>query len=75
MKIFLQIFISFFLLSLNIIAQDTTKHDPLIDPGGNYPVFANSAELVHITTSYGSPIILRHDLHDFWSSGQIGGRG
>ena len=75
MKIFLQIPISFFLLSLNTIAQDTTKHDPLIDPGGNYPVFANSAELVHITTSYGSPIILRHDLHDFWSSGQIGGPG
>ena len=38
-------------------------------------MFANSAELVHITTSYGSPTILRHDLHDFLPTGQIGGPG
>ena len=74
-KTFLQIFIFILFVSLNIDAQDTTKHDPLIDPGGSYPVFANSAELVHITTRYGSPTILRHDLHDFTQAGEVAGPG
>jgi len=38
-----------FLLSLNVAAQDDTKHDPLLDPKtGGYPVFANSVEIVSV---------------------------
>jgi len=60
-----------FLLPLHVPAQETVKHDPLL---GNY-IFANSAELVHITDSnIGRPIV-RHNLHDFSSTSQMDGPG
>ena len=75
MKTLLPIFTFFLFVTINTFAQDTTRHDPLIDRSGSYPVFANSAELVHITTSNMSPFILRHDLHDFNTGGAMGGPG
>jgi hypothetical protein len=40
------------LLPLKMTAQDTTKHDPLLDPvTGGYPIFANSVEIVSVTDS------------------------
>jgi hypothetical protein len=56
-----------FLLQPKASAQDEVKHDPLL---GRY-ILANSAELVHLTElNVGRPI-LRHDLHDFSSTGQM----
>jgi hypothetical protein len=59
------------LLSTVAIAQDNTKHDPLL---GHY-ILANSAEVVHLTESRMGRLIARHDVHDFLSNGQMGGPG
>jgi hypothetical protein len=50
MKIHLIIW-SIFLSSTLLLAQDTTKHDPLVDPFGHYPIFTNSIEIAAITDS------------------------
>lgn len=63
------IFIPLMLLPVSLTAQDTTKRDPLL---GQY-ILANSAELVHMTQSTFQGLITRHDLHDFQSSGVLGG--
>ncbi len=57
------------LLPLTSSAQVPDKHDPLV---GHY-VFANSAEVVHLTEAKNPQSILRHDLHDFLPNGQMGG--
>lgn len=44
------------LLPLKSTAQETTKHDPLLDPiTGGYPIFANSVEIVSVTDSVRGP--------------------
>jgi len=44
------------LLPLKTTAQDTDKHDPLLDPvTGGYPIFANSVEIVSVTDSVRGP--------------------
>jgi hypothetical protein len=50
MKI-LTIFSAVILLSLYTIAQDKTPKDPLAGPFGEYPVFANSVEILFLTDS------------------------
>jgi hypothetical protein len=57
------------LLSFTTLAQDAVKPDPLL---GNY-IFANSAELVNISLTNSPHPVIRHDIHDFFPLGQMGG--
>jgi hypothetical protein len=63
-----------FLLPLKTLAQETSKHDPLLDiRTGGYPVFAQSAEILNITDSVQGPSdqIISQRIFDLTSSLQI----
>ena len=67
-------FFVLFLLPLKTTAQDTDKHDPLLDPvTGGYPIFANSVEIVSVTDSVRGPSdqVLSQQIFDMTPDGQI----
>jgi len=62
-----------FLLPLKISAQDTIRHDPLLDTRtGGYPVFAGSVEIFSVTDSVQgtSDQVLSQRIFDLTSGGQ-----
>ena len=72
-KIFVGLFV-LCLLPLKTTAQETTKHDPLLNPlTGGYPIFANSVEIVSVTDSVRglSDQVPSQRIFDLTSDGQI----
>ena len=74
MKI-LACFFTILLLSFNTSAQDTTKHDPLVDPFGHYPIFVNSVEILSLIDSIrgASDLLPSQRIIDLNSGGQLEG--
>jgi hypothetical protein len=68
-------FVIFFSLSFPILAQNAGQHDPLVDPFGHYPVFANSVEILSLTDSTrgAADFVPVQRIVDLNSSGELAG--